>query len=103
GSQNVAFGFNRFQGAQDFSEQNKGDVIKRITNDPYLLDHPQAMNAALTYTHKIFESQTASYADMERQQHIVEQQRKRVSEDAENDYLKQIYAPAPNAKPLNTQ
>jgi hypothetical protein len=103
GFQPAAMTFNRFQGAQDFSQQNKGDVIAKITNDPFLQDHPQAMNAAITHANKIFEAQTASYADMERQQHIVEQQRKLISEDAENNYLKQIYAPAPNAKPLNTQ
>lgn len=101
--QPVAFGFNRFQAAQDFNDQNKGDVIKRITNDPYLLDHPLAMNAAITYTHKIFEAQNANYADAERALHVQEQQKKLVSEDAENNYLKQIYAPAPNAKPLSTQ
>jgi hypothetical protein len=102
-AQNAAFGFNRFAGAQDFSEANKGEVIKRITNDPRLLDHPQAMNAAITYTHKIFEAQNASYADMERQRHLEEQQKKMVSEEAENNYLKQIYAPAAGAKPLNSQ
>lgn len=103
GSQNVAFGFNRFAGATDFSEKNKGDVIKRITNDPYLLDHPQAMNAAITYTNKIFEAQTANYADMERQLHVQEQQKKLISEQAENDYLKQIYAPLATSKPLSVQ
>jgi len=104
GAQPVALGgFPRFQAAQDFSETNKSDVIKRITNDPYLLDHPLAMNAAMTYTNKIFEAQNASYADMERQIHIQDQQKKMVSEAAENDYLKQIYAPAQNAKPLSTQ
>jgi len=40
---------------------------------------------------------------MERQIHIQDQQKKMVSEAAENDYLKQIYAPAQNAKPLSTQ
>jgi hypothetical protein len=103
GAQNAAFGFNRFAGAQDFSETNKGDVIKRITNDPYLLDHPQAMNAAITYTNKIFEAQHASYADMERQMHVQEQAKKLVSEEAENSYLKRIYAPPANAKPLSAQ
>jgi hypothetical protein len=59
------------------------------------------MNAAITYTNKIFETQNASYADMERQQHIVEQQRKLISDDAENAYMKQIYAPPEGAKPLS--
>jgi hypothetical protein len=93
----------RFQMAQDFSEQNKADVIKRITNDPYMLDHPQAMNAALSYTNKVFEAQSANYADLERQHHLAEQQRKIISDEAENDYMKQVYAPAQNAKPLSVQ
>jgi hypothetical protein len=99
----AAMPFNRFQGAQDFSETNKGDVLSRIHNDPYLLDHPQAMNAAITYTNKIFEAQSGSYADMERQHHIIQQQRAMISDDAENDYMKQIYAPTVNAKPLSVQ
>jgi len=100
GAQPAAMTFNRFQAAQDFSEQNKGDVIKRITNDPYMLDHPQAMNAALTYTNKIFEAQSANYADTERQLKIQGQQQKIVSDQVEDDYMKQIYTPAANAQPL---
>ena len=96
-------GVDRLQGAQAFAEQSKSDVIKQIMDNPYLRDRPQAMNAALTYANKVYESQTANYADMERQLHVQEQQKKLVSEDAENDYLKQIYAPALNAKPLNVQ
>lgn len=92
---------NRFTMAADFSETNKADVLKRIENDPYMLDHPQAMNAAITYTNKIFAAQNASYSDMERQQHIVEQQRKIISDDAENNYMKQIYAPVQGAQPIS--
>ena len=104
GIQQAAFGpIDRLGMAQDFSETNKGDVIKRITNDPYLLDHPLAMNAAITYTNKIFEAQTASYADMHRALQIQEAQKKMASEAAENDYLKQIYAPPANAKPISVQ
>ena len=103
GAQQIGMAVPRFQMAQDFSESNKADVIKRITSDPYLLDHPQAMNAALSYTNKIFESNTAAYADQERNLRIIEQQRKMISEDTENTYLKQIYAPAGNAKPLAVQ
>jgi hypothetical protein len=104
GTQPAAFGpVDRLGMAQDFSEANKGDVIKRITNDPYLLDHPLAMNAAITYTNKIFEAQTASYADMHRALQIREAQNKMVSDSAENDYLKQIYAPPANAKPISVQ
>ena len=103
GAQQIGMAVPRFQMAQDFSEANKADVLKRITNDPYLLDHPQAMNAALSYTNKIFESNTAAYADQERNLRIMEQQKKMISEDTENTYLKQIYAPAGNAKPLAVQ
>src|SRR6185312_7932771 len=87
----VAFGgLDRLQMAQDYSEKNRGDVISRITNDPYMLDHPQAMNAALSYVNKIFESQSASYADQARQLKIQQGQQKIISDAAENDYLKQI-------------
>lgn len=103
GVTNAAMGIDRFGGATEFATQNKGEVIQKILNDPYLRDRPQAMNAALSYANKVYESQTANYADMERQLHVQEQQKKLVSESAENDYLKQIYAPALNAKPLNIQ
>lgn len=96
-------GIDRLQGAQAFAEQNKAQVLQQIMDNPYLRDRPQAMNAALTYANKIYESQNANYADMERQLHVQEQQKKLVSENAENNYLKQIYAPQPNAKPLDTQ
>src|SRR6185437_4222503 len=100
----VAFGgLDRLQMAQDYSEKNRGDVISRITNDPYMLDHPQAMNAALSYVNKIFESQSASYADQARQLKIQQGQQKIISDAAENDYLKQIYAPVEGAKPLSLQ
>lgn len=103
GAQPAALSFNPMQAAQDFSEHNKGDVIKRITNDPYLLDHPLAMNAAITYTNKIFDGETASYADMERHLRVQAQQQKLISDQAEDGYLKQIYSPLPNVPPLQAQ
>jgi len=96
-------GVDRLQGAQNFATENKSEVIQHIMDDPYLRDRPQAMNAALTYANKVYESQSANYADMERQIHVQEQQKKMVSEDAENNYLKRIYAPPLNAKPPSIQ
>lgn len=94
-------GIDRLQGAQAFAEKNKGEVIQQILDNPYLRDRPQAMNAALTYANKVYESQSANYADMERQLHVQEQQKKLISDGAENDYLKQIHTPPANAKPLS--
>ena len=96
-------GIDRLQGAQSLAARNKGDVLQQIVTDPYLRDRPQAMNAAITYANKLFEAQTANYADMERQLHIQDQQKKMASDEAENDYMKQIYAPPLNAKPLSVQ
>jgi hypothetical protein len=66
-----------------------------------MLDHPQAMNAAITYTNKVFEAQSASFADQHRQLQILQQQQKIVSDAAEDNIMKQIHAPAPDAKPIS--
>jgi len=99
--QPVAFGIDRLKLAQDFSERSKADVLQRITNDPYLIDHPQAMSAAITQARRQFEIQSASYADMERALHVESQQKKLISDDAENEYLQRIYAPVVNAQPVS--
>jgi len=95
--------YNRFGAAADFSETSKGNVIGQITSDPYLMEHPLAMRAAISHTSQIFEAQTAVYTDQERQMRMAEQAKKAVSEAAETNYMKQIHAPAPNSKPLNVQ
>lgn len=98
-----AFSVDRLQGAQEFSRATKGEVVTQIMNDPYLKDRPQALNAALTYANKVFEQDSASYADMERQLHVQDQLKKMESDKAEDGYMKQIYAPPQNAKPLSVQ
>lgn len=87
----------KFAGAQTFLTQNKADVLSQIQNDPYLMDHPQAMQAALSHVNKIYETQNASYIDQERQIKIQKEREKAVSDDTENTYLKDAYSSSPKA------
>jgi hypothetical protein len=87
----------KFSGAQVLTTESKASVLTQIQNDPYLIDHPQAMKAAIEHANKVFEAQNATYIDQERMIKVQNEQRKVVSDDTENTYLKDIYSPQPKA------
>lgn len=81
--------------------QRETALKQQILTDPEMIARPQMQSAALNRVNEIYQLQTANLADSERQQRIAEQQKKQVSEDTENNYLKLIYAPTDNAQPLS--
>lgn len=85
----------RFAGAQDFGSQNKADVLAKIQNDPYLIDHPQAMQAAISHANKIFEVQSASYVDQERALKLKNEAAKAQSESIKDDLIAKMYSSNP--------